>query len=102
MRADDQIELSTRLCGSLIANENFFLVLPRLNGVSKQARQGRSFKTGQFFEGIPSTCYEKTTFGIFQSTCKIRRDNWDSPKIISLAVISKIDVMSISDNLLKV
>ena len=92
MRADDQIELPTRLCGSLIANESFFLVLPGLNGVSKQARQGRRLKTGRFFKGIPSTCYEKTIFGIFQSTCKIKRDNCDFPKIISLAVFSKIDV----------
>lgn len=74
------------------SERKFFPCASPIKRCVKGSSSGKKFQTGQFFEGIPSTCYEKTIFGIFQSTCKIKRDNWDSPKIISLAVISKIDV----------
>ena len=81
MRGDDQIELSTRLCGSLIVNENFFLVLPRLNGVLKQARHGRSFKQDNFLKGSPQPVTKKQSSVSFNLLVRLNEIIGIPPKL---------------------
>lgn len=86
MRAVDQMKLSIRSCRSLIVNEKFFLVLPALTVCQSKPVREDVLKQEYLLKGSPQPggVMKKTVFVSFQSTCKIKRDNWNSPKLYIL------------------